>query len=184
MSGWRQLRCGASCCSCRPAVSTIFLLVLCILEVSLEPAVFTGLCSLWPVTEQVQMKSKSQVHFPCEPANTSSYRATVSQGQVWLASSQRWLLVMWTSRGVVMDHGNLPLTFVRQLKMPMSRGLCVLFLRVVVWNRGVLCITWATQGISIKLSHVTVFFFKQIHSKLFMEMIYEPNWSTFCPTRY
>lgn len=88
-------------------LSAPFLLVLCILEVSLEPAVFTGLCSLWPVTEQVQMKSKSQVHFPCEPAHTSSYRVTVSQGQVWLASSQRWLFGHVDKQGGGDGSGNI-----------------------------------------------------------------------------
>lgn len=66
------------------------------LEISLMRADFTGLYSVWPVTER--MKSKSGVHFPFEPCTRLHIEKDIPRLTPAGQLSEMGLLVMWTNR--------------------------------------------------------------------------------------
>lgn len=106
MSGWQQPR------SCGQVLGPLLFLLasyrhhfsscsICVLEISLMPADFTGLYSVWPFTERI--KSKSWVHFPFEPCTCLHIEKDIPRLTPAGQLSETGLLVMWTSRWVWVD---------------------------------------------------------------------------------
>lgn len=144
------------CCSCCPLSTPCFLLFyVCPWSISCACCFHWPLFSLtndWASMNDIKVTSSFSIW-------TTKYFSIWGEDILRLTlAGQLSDLDLLDKQESLVDKGNLPLTLVTPLTIPLYRGLCVLmFLWVVLSETFVLWIMLGTQRISRTLSHVTVF---------------------------